>query len=575
MNTTKVEGVAIRAIQSMIDRSSLLEEYLTTNDKTLSWDGEIYTHKPHDIKKTGFKGKIPVQIKGTTVNSFSKGDIKFDVQVADLNNYLIDGGAIFFIVEMLETCETKIFYKILLPLDIKGILERRKKQEQKDIRIELKHINSSNYEKLEKICQSFLNHRKLQFSGVNYNNNLNNSNIQKGYMFTNNLRNLFEEDSYIYGKLDKNSPPTPISIIDGGAISYISNDKVYIDDEVYFETTEKIISKDENFIKIGNSIIINEDTGHLNYDGMGTLAERLKNVRFLKSVLKYKQFNIGQHIINYSFIEKRDIERFEEIEKQLKEIETFTEYYNINTDLNLDTFTELDYTMLERLIEVSLHKKKVKVEGSIGLKSGSHGFAMYTIGNISLLVFFREKNKNVEIVNVFSKEFVEIIKETSNGVYGGYVYTELSHKDILNSDNIDLKIIETSIKSISPTEEYISSLIKFTLELIKAYDINSKRIDLLNLSLNLCNWIEDNWGFEIVNQINKYLIIEKTKGLSKSERFELMRMEKEINDNFSILIAINILLKNKTNVDYYFDKLTKEEQDFLMNSPIYKLVEIK
>lgn len=41
MNTNKIERAAVRVIEEYIDKCPKLEPYITSNDKTPIWDGDI------------------------------------------------------------------------------------------------------------------------------------------------------------------------------------------------------------------------------------------------------------------------------------------------------------------------------------------------------------------------------------------------------------------------------------------------------------------------------------------------------------------------------------------------------
>jgi len=74
------------------------------------------------------KCRIPVQIKGCAKSNTNKTSIKYSVTRSDLNNFLKDGGAIFFVVCFDHNGNNqKIYYKHFLPYDIISLLESNSK----------------------------------------------------------------------------------------------------------------------------------------------------------------------------------------------------------------------------------------------------------------------------------------------------------------------------------------------------------------------------------------------------------------------------------------------------------------
>ena len=66
MNTNKIERAAVRVVEEYIDKCPKLEPYITSNDKTPIWDGDIYIfndEESHIVNE--FRNRVPLQIKGT------------------------------------------------------------------------------------------------------------------------------------------------------------------------------------------------------------------------------------------------------------------------------------------------------------------------------------------------------------------------------------------------------------------------------------------------------------------------------------------------------------------------------
>lgn len=113
MDTIKTENIAINAINNEICKYDILISNIEKNDKTISLDGSIDLYETKQITAENLLGKIPIQVKGKTVKKFGTASIKHNVRKVDLKNFIQDGkGAIYFVVEILPSNETKIYYYV-------------------------------------------------------------------------------------------------------------------------------------------------------------------------------------------------------------------------------------------------------------------------------------------------------------------------------------------------------------------------------------------------------------------------------------------------------------------------------
>ncbi|WP_361920460.1 hypothetical protein [Streptomyces sp. NPDC046876] len=85
----------------------------------------------------------------------------FPVKLVDLKNYYSEGGVIYFVCELLGD-QSRVYAKILLPLDLKPIID--KYGQQKSTNIKLKPVTTNS--QLESLCTYFLQEKNRQ--PVNY-----------------------------------------------------------------------------------------------------------------------------------------------------------------------------------------------------------------------------------------------------------------------------------------------------------------------------------------------------------------------------------------------------------------------
>ena len=121
--TQQIEMISTNAINIFLCNFQNISPNINWNDKEPSWDGNIYLYEDNSQKKGLLRGRIPVQVKGTEVKRFSRKFHSFQMKLSDIKNYYYDGGVLFLVVEIIDTQNTKIFYKFLLPIELKRIME--------------------------------------------------------------------------------------------------------------------------------------------------------------------------------------------------------------------------------------------------------------------------------------------------------------------------------------------------------------------------------------------------------------------------------------------------------------------
>jgi hypothetical protein len=132
MNAKAIETLSINAVRDSIVVSDFLDQYIADNDKEPSWDGSVYIYNDRSKKKSELAGRVSVQVKGITCDDFSKSEISHPVNIDDMNNYLNDGGVIYFVVYIsTDGVNKKIYYQTLTPVKLKSYISEIKKTDNK------------------------------------------------------------------------------------------------------------------------------------------------------------------------------------------------------------------------------------------------------------------------------------------------------------------------------------------------------------------------------------------------------------------------------------------------------------
>ena len=124
---TQIERIAANCVRTYIDETNKLRSYIDDNDKTPMWDGSIFVYREEPDKNKNLEGAIKTQIKGRTVSKFHN-KVKFNIPTYNIENYMRGAGLVYFVVELIkqQKWEYKIFYILLLPIELKSLLKRNK-----------------------------------------------------------------------------------------------------------------------------------------------------------------------------------------------------------------------------------------------------------------------------------------------------------------------------------------------------------------------------------------------------------------------------------------------------------------
>lgn len=137
MSSVRIEKIACNAVSKYIADCRCLVPQIDENDKTPIWDGDIQIYESEQIDIENFKGRYPLQVKGTEVDAFTE-EARFPARTTDLINFAMEGGCVFFVVQELwdeenEETKTRIFYKFLDKVEIQKLLSGSNSRKKKSI----------------------------------------------------------------------------------------------------------------------------------------------------------------------------------------------------------------------------------------------------------------------------------------------------------------------------------------------------------------------------------------------------------------------------------------------------------
>lgn len=582
INPEKIEEWSIDGLKGLLKKSEYIKSEINSNDKTPSWDGNLYLYSNKELKKEQLIAKVPIQIKGHEVNKekdLNKEKITFSVKISDLRNYQNDGGVIFFVIYVLNSEEYKIFYRKLLPYDLKRLLNNLKnKQRTKKIKL---CSFPTDIKKIEEMINYFQQDRKKQYSTTEaetidlldfekIKENMKCLSKIKKLSFSSTLDNLFDEEHYLYAEKISNVY-SPIARMKVESMKTIVPLRIYIDEKEYFQKAEVILRKAKIDLCISKCVYIkqtDESKGALKIERKGTLIDFINGLNFVKSISTCSHFNIGDMVYGEKvtgfdlILLQKDIDFFERVKVLL-------EHLNVQKPLEMESLSEKDFRNLDILYEYIVENKDFKIE----CKKDS-GIEIYEVGNLKLMfLFFNLENGKGSYYNFFDRYIsnrCKLIKNFNEKRVEYPIYILLTKDCFLEIDNINYEVIKESIMNVKEySNEYGNDVNELILDLLKAYDEKKESI-ILETALDIIKWLKEKDN-SIYIVLNYYQTILRKRALSKEEIKNLKSLERK-EENIEILLGISIILENKTNIDYYLEELTVKQKEKFKQYPIWNLV---
>lgn len=569
LSKKKIEEISVNKVEDLCNNFARLDAFIDSNDKTPSIDGQIIVRSRPSERKEDIMDFITVQVKGTQVTKLSLKEVSFDVDIADLKNYLLYDGIMFFVVEIINNQKFRIFYNSLLPYDIQVLLNSTKKG-QKQKRIKLKKIETS---KFFKICNTFILNKNEQ-KGVPC---IPNEDIQKLEDFKlpisnylkNGLNYLFNNDMYL-----KAYQPERKQYIIANKMRLISFDKknntqVCVNNTPYYETFIEKYKKDGKLIIIGKGIEIPIDKKgnieNISFTLQGKISERIKDIEFLLAWESHKKMTISNLIFEI-FPDETHRKKLLEVLKNLQEVKSLFEYLNVNSELDLDNLTLEDNNKIKRLINTIFYNKS-EIKCTAPIQS-----MKVKISNVNIAIVVSNEAGIQKVYNYYDlhNHLKTTVSDTDGNTFFIPVYNELDAKMWMTFDNFRIESYEESIKMCPLSEYALDQSTIIYLEMLKCYDLTGEK-QYLNCCENTIKFLRDSYPDNQTVIINYYQTLKRIRPLLKEEKQYLLDLRQKTTDYCS-LACISIILDNQSDYEFYYDNLDEETKILFKKWPIYNLV---
>lgn len=430
MNTQTIEMLAACNVIKAVEESSFFSTYINYNDKEISWDGTIDVFNEEKGKKKNLRGRFPVQVKGTEQDNLSKKKISFEMEVADLKNYLDDGGCFIFVVYIKNSStgtENKIYYAGLLPTDLIQILDKAKYNKNITLKEFPQNINDRteliiNFLENYKYQKGYTKGETITFSKLEQ---LEKDNMVESIITpwvncsqSDKFRTFVKNDSYIYIKIKHLEKLCPLQVIPQNKIIMEEYNKyIIINNKILYKNCYFITSNEGKRLHFGDSFYLDLDENDiakgLNYEQTTKIRKMEKDIATMLLLADGGYFtygNINQHL-NPDDMELKKY-NFNKQKKKLEFAHDVVNSLNLigcNEEIDLKELSKEELLYLEF---ISAYSRKTQLRESF-LKKIESNFTPDT-NNISLKIgkmnfdIFLEKSKKSKVYSItnikYSKE---------------------------------------------------------------------------------------------------------------------------------------------------------------------------
>jgi len=583
LDSLRTEMRSIIKIKDYLTRNQRLIPDIRENDKTPSWDGEIFVYSNDSIAKKDIAGKVAVQIKGSAQEDLSKKTIKYTLDCSDFRNYLNSNGAIVFVVYMRGYDDCKIYYNAFLPFDLIKLIENM--EDQKTKTIELKEFPKEDSIQVINVFLNFIRNRKLQGSSIDRRlltlSDVDNLGIEIDRLYfgytgigldniTDAINYSLRNPTYIYAQPKGFNIKVPVEKINVEQILSDIKAQIIIENNVVYDGYKVLYRIGEKILEIGKSFKFNLKKGTINYKLSGTLFDRIKDLKFLLALFYNKRIKINGMLMPPATvgIKFEDIKKLEDLLHELEEIRSTLDVLGVVQDLEFDNLTDKELYHIFLLVKSILHNETVPLS-----LDNKPGIGNLTIGNISIkLICGKMDDGKYKLSNYFGNHNLRCTFETDGKVFILSPYVILNKYDFLTLSNINYSRIVASIKKApksKPQDEYVNQLV---LEMLKAYDEQKNKNDqLLKTALEILEWLLKYSEIDsAILTLNKLQIIRRMRALSINELQDIYNIKSNTRDE-AILTGASILLESFIEAKLYYDNLPEDRRKEFDNYPITNL----
>lgn len=585
----ELENISTTAINRLCMETRRIDAYIEKNDKTPSWDGELFFYNERDynkdLKKCQLIKKIPIQIKATQVKVFTEKRRTFSMDVSDLYNYYKNEGVILFLVEVKEFDKYKIFYNDLLHSKLKDILNEVEEENHKR---KIKNTYNGIPQSSKNIFIEELNTDKDFFiSLLNY--YVVNSNMQSAalteldYKEDNtsgdlimNFKPLNEKDKFVerpftlYKKELISNSNKEIAIPVAGEFKMYGllrnyDENVIVGDKVFYHNYKINFWENSTICYLNDYSYIHQEEGKFySSDPSGSIDDYIYNLEFQLELVDKQCVKLGEKVISFH-VENRDQEKVR-LMTDIGELQKLKNTLNIlklkQSDFQLEFLKENDSYSIGYLIASFYTKDAIPNKDLISFR-----LCKVQVANNELLFEERYDDQDSYLVDILGNPH-ENMKEINNIICSPYLLLTVQE---MNYFNYNLDIAASSIMTGNVTYDYISLVLNYIYQLIEFHDLVRSEKHL-QCALKLLDWLfESVQGHTLIAL--KYSIIKRIRTFNNKELIDIYKL-KDIENVMWFHFIIYVLLDDFEEQNSTFKELSDVDLKMLKDMNIDQLTTI-
>lgn len=535
MDNRKIEQNAVNAVKQAFGDVACVYAYIDENDKTECTDGHLQVYSSSSFTIETVEGQLPVQVKGTT--SKRKSDRpKQQVRVSDLKHYLnIAGGCIYFYVYCgSEARSAEVFYRLLLPYDLKKILADIPEQQER-ISLRFDRLPSDAAELTRLVRRAVKDRTKQRVvagiapktieefkdAGLCFDECEFGIELLEGESPANLAP--YRNGLYIYGKSPWGElyPLNKLENIVGVAIGsrhVVSSGDVSLNAVVMTgenENGEHVFFRGFDICFSTNTITLSET---------GTLVERMEELALMRALMQTGTLSIdGGGVARGCKLSGGDLDALESRLQLLEIIKRVVDALHYNPELDISALTTQD------LRNIGTIYKGLVENAPLHYKDRQNGFGYITLGNHPIkLVFYQVSEDMYRMVdglrldNLTVSVFFRGEGDAPVAVAPLFVQTM---EDYMRLANIDAEVFAATLKQYPVTEASSAYVNDKMLEMLSAYDQDACcKEELLKCCEMTVDALEAFTDRE-ATLINRYQIAARKRDLTSEEKSELMAIQ--------------------------------------------------
>jgi hypothetical protein len=581
MNNNQIDVRAISYLNLAITENKYLMPLIEFNDKTPVWDGFILLYRDEEHTKKWIR-RIPVQVKGTTQQKYKISDEKlsFYIHKSDLENFSADRGVIFFVVVM-HDCEQKIYYKMLLPQDIRPILKNANFTQEEKTSVKFTTFPTEP-EEMQKILNLFVKNRCddnmiRNFTDVDFASvagfDVSTSEVVDFKDSASIAKALNSDSTYMYVN-PKNSMDVQIPLAKNDDISAFVGNNGKITENIWAShftngaNTEVIhIGSNPVFDERSIKMEFNKTTSQANFNikFQGTLTQQILDIEWLLDSEPVKK------VLHISDERK---EQYEEYKTALVRIKTSLTKCGINEDIDISKLTDKEKNDLAFLCYSVTDIQDYD-------KSNNHLFGWFSFSKYKILLYKKQLGEDFSKL-IWTNPFAEnekicLMSKNEKGEFDPRdgaicsIFMLAQRGDYAKFVNTNYDIIYEFLTSTEINDAVLELLLQVQCHMISAFDDDNINTEVLDLALKFGKWIYDNTDLDKDALLINTIQIQKRKGkqLSSSDCIKLLEFTKS--DNYQLKFASFTLFGERDNALAAFSCLIPELQEIYKTMPIYAL----